>query len=311
MTQDSKETLQFLETNNVDLILMDYYLNDCTGFDLGRIVYAKYSIPIIIISAKNIEEFPIDSANYTFILDILQKPYSKFGIDEDRIHEFFQRIEKYALLSEPISNINTPIHIPEYPKRWTPNKDPLVCIGASTGGLEAISLIIKELPSSIEAPIVIILHIPPNFVASAIYQWNSISKIPVKSISSGEKLQLATIYISSENQHVELTSSGKFCLTPGCEVNGFCPSISVLFQSLLTRQFTRKCMAILLTGLGRDGALELNEIKKEGGETVVQDEESCVVFGMGKRALSYGKPSHYVSLSRIASLTKNFANAKR
>jgi two-component system chemotaxis response regulator CheB len=177
----------------------------------------------------------------------------------------------------------------------------LVFIGASTGGTEAIKEVLTPLPADFPA-IVITQHMPPGFTTSFAARLNSLCKIAVREAVSGERLLPGHAYLAPGGKQFRVDRSGAnyvAVVEDGEPVNRHKPSVEVLFRSG-AKVVGRNAFAIMLTGMGNDGALAMREMKDAGSYNFVQDEASCVVFGMPKEAISHGAADEVLPLKDIA-----------
>jgi two-component system chemotaxis response regulator CheB len=176
----------------------------------------------------------------------------------------------------------------------------IVCIGASTGGTEALAAVLTALP--VDSPgIVIVQHMPERFTAAFARRLDGICRIDVKEAEDGDAVLPGRALIAPGNRHTLLTRSGaRYCVAvkDGPLVSRHRPSVDVLFRT--GAQYAgRNALGIIMTGMGDDGARGLLELRKAGAATLAQDEASCIVFGMPKEAIALGAVERVVPLDRI------------
>lgn len=179
--------------------------------------------------------------------------------------------------------------------------DPIICIGASTGGTEALRTVLTALPSDCPG-IVIVQHMPEKFTAAFARRLDSICAISVKEAETGDPVISGQALIAPGNHHMALERIGKhyrIAIKDGPHVSRHRPSVDVLFRSA-AQTAGANALGILLTGMGDDGAHGLLEMRNSGARTIAQDEASCVVFGMPKEAIELGAAAKVVSIDRIA-----------
>ena len=179
--------------------------------------------------------------------------------------------------------------------------DTLVAIGASTGGTEAIREVLAGLPADFPA-VVITQHMPPGFTASFAARLDSLCALRVKEAAEGERLLRGHAYIAPGGLHLSVERSGAGFIArvqDGEPVNRHKPSVDVLFRSV-ARHAGSRATGVMLTGMGADGATALRTMKDAGSWNLVQDEASCVVFGMPREAIQAGAASEVVPLQRMA-----------
>ena len=177
----------------------------------------------------------------------------------------------------------------------------LICIGASTGGTEAIKEVLVQMPADSPA-IVITQHMPPGFTTSFAARLNGLCQITVKEAVNGERILPGHAYIAPGDKHMELARSGanyQIKIHDGPPVNRHRPSVDVLFHSV-AKHAGRNAVGVILTGMGNDGAAGMHAMFQAGAWTIAQNEASCVVFGMPREAINTGGVSEVVDLSQVS-----------
>jgi two-component system, chemotaxis family, protein-glutamate methylesterase/glutaminase len=186
----------------------------------------------------------------------------------------------------------------------------LVAIGASAGGVESLMKIVSRFPAQCPATL-IVQHIPPTFVRGLVLRMNSASRARVSEAVNGTVLEPGFVYIAPAGQHLEVATgpSGQSCRLRGGEpVNGFMPSIDVLFRSL-ARNVGARAVGVILSGLGRDGVQGLLEMREAGARTLGQDWANAVPYAMPKAAFEIGAVERQVPCDRMASEILDRCNA--
>jgi two-component system chemotaxis response regulator CheB len=177
----------------------------------------------------------------------------------------------------------------------------IVAIGASTGGVEALQHVVMRLPAT--APAVLVTqHMPPGFTASFARRLDGQCAVTVLEATDGRRVLPGHVYIAPGARHLELVRTGSHyeCrVRDGEPVSGHRPSVDVLFQSVAVAA-GRSALGIILTGMGRDGAAGLLEMRRAGARTLGQSETSCVVYGMPKAAMQAGAVEAEIPLERVA-----------
>jgi len=190
-----------------------------------------------------------------------------------------------------------------------PATDRIVCIGASTGGTEALRVVLEALPAA-SPGIVIVQHMPEKFTAAFARRLDGICQVRVKEAVHGDPVLPGQVLIAPGNQHMILHRAGRSYsvhIVDGPHVSRHRPSVDVLFRSA-AQTAGPNAMGMLLTGMGDDGARGLGEMKAMGSLTIAQDEESCVVFGMPKEAIQRNACTKVLPLGRMAA--EIMANAR-
>ena len=177
----------------------------------------------------------------------------------------------------------------------------LICIGASTGGTEAIKEVLVQMPADSPA-IVITQHMPPGFTTSFAARMNGLCQITVKEAVNGERILPGHAYIAPGGTQFHVARSGAnyvAVVDDGPPVNRHKPSVEVLFKSAAA-VVGRNAFGIMLTGMGNDGAVAMREMKDAGSYNYVQDEATCIVFGMPREAIAHGAADEVLPLGQIA-----------
>lgn len=178
----------------------------------------------------------------------------------------------------------------------------ILFIGASTGGTEATKEVLRQLPPDFPA-VVITQHMPPGFTKSYSARLDGLCRIRVKEATDGERVLPGHAYIAPGGQHLSVERSGANYIARvqvGEPVNRHMPSVEVLFKSA-ARVVGPNALAVMLTGMGADGAKAMREMRDAGAYCVAQDEASCVVFGMPREAIAAGATHEVLPLVDIAS----------
>ncbi|MBF0192324.1 MAG: chemotaxis response regulator protein-glutamate methylesterase [Magnetococcales bacterium] len=181
------------------------------------------------------------------------------------------------------------------------NTERIICIGASTGGTEALRVLLEELPD--DAPgVVVVQHMPESFTASFARRLDSLCRVEVKEAVDGDWVMNGRVLIAPGNDHMLLHRSGsryRVEVREGPLVSRHRPSVDVLFRSA-ARVAGANAVGVILTGMGDDGAQGMLEMRQAGAFTIAEDESTCVVFGMPKEAIRRGAAQAVFPLDRIA-----------
>ena len=192
-----------------------------------------------------------------------------------------------------------------------PSTEPIVSIGASTGGTEALREVLEALPATSPA-ILIVQHMPEKFTAAFAQRLNSSCAVSVKEAEDGDLVQAGRVLIAPGNRHLRLVRTGPrytVSIVDGPHVSRHRPSVDVLFRST-AQAAGRNALGMLLTGMGDDGARGLLEMRQMGSPTVAQDEETSVVFGMPKEAIALGAAGKVLPLERMAAEILTFSRQR-
>ena len=205
-----------------------------------------------------------------------------------------------APLMPPPAKLSADVILPPADGSVVPRSEPLVAIGTSTGGTQALERVLGALPA--DAPgIVVVQHMPEKFTGAFAARLNSICAISVKEAETNDRVQAGVALIAPGGKHMLVRRSGATYyvdVIDGPLVNRHRPSVDVLFRSV-AKSAGANALGIIMTGMGDDGALGLLEMRKAGARTVAQDEQSCVVYGMPKEAVKMGAVDKTVPLDAI------------
>lgn len=218
-----------------------------------------------------------------------------------------QNMTKHRAAREKQADKKEEAAVVHYYNQGSANK--LILIGASTGGTELISSILRSLRSDLP-PILIVQHMPGDFTGAFANRLNAECSLTVKEAGRNEKLLNGHVYIANGFFHlvVKKVANEYVCdLADGELVNRHRPSVDVLFKSASGLFPERQLMAILLTGMGADGARGLLELKQKGAICIAQDEESCAVYGMPREAVLMDAVNMIGSPGKIVEWMNNFA----
>lgn len=288
-----------------DIVLLDIEMPRMDGLTFLRKLMKYYPIRVIIVSsiAENGSETALRALEYG-ALEVVAKPSVSYSVN-DMIEQLIEKI--LAVSKIP----NWKVGIKENKKEvasYSGNKksslikttNKIIAIGASTGGTEALRELLEKMPPS-APPIMIVQHMPQHFTKSFAQRLNQICAIEVKEAEDREILSPGKALIAPGNMHMELRRSGAVYyvqLHDGPMVYHQRPSVDILFNSV-AKYAGRNAVGAILTGMGKDGAAGLLNMKNEGAYTIAQDEKSCVVFGMPKEAIEMGAAKKIVSLNHI------------
>ena len=280
-----------------DVMTCDVELPKMNGIEFIRQLLPQYPIPVIVVSSVSNAVFEAMDAG---AVDFVVKPEAGRQSFDKFIKDLTEKI-KIASNAKVIKNKEIKgIFSGNSYDNYKANK--IIAIGASTGGTEAIFKILKELPPTVPG-IVIVQHIPPVFSAMFAERLNKSTGLKVKEAKTGDYVERGKVLIAPGDQHMKVIKiSGRYkveCFT-GDKVNGHCPSVDVLFESV-ARAAGSDALGVILTGMGYDGAKGLLSMKKNGAYTIGQDESSSVVYGMPKVAFNIGAVNKQLSLDKIAS----------
>jgi two-component system chemotaxis response regulator CheB len=296
---------ELIKTHNPDVITLDIEMPGLDGLTfLNRLMQIRPT-PVVMISALTREG--ADSSLQALELgavDFVCKP--QLGLEQDLVAFRSEVISKVKAASRAAVRPRRPTTPKVREKSWHPAPNnsncALVAVGASTGGVGALLELLEPLPANMP-PILIVQHMPATFVGQFVKRLDARCALTVREAGNGNILLPGHAYIAPGDQHliVETWKDTLRCrLESGEKLNGHMPSVDKLFNSVATA-VGRRATGILLTGMGRDGAAGLFEMRRVGATTVCQDQQSCIVYGMPRAAIELGAASYELPLSKIAS----------
>ncbi|MCF6227774.1 MAG: chemotaxis-specific protein-glutamate methyltransferase CheB [Planctomycetes bacterium] len=304
--------------NRVDVMTLDVELPGVNGIDFLKVLMSNKPIPVVMVGSNTTRGAKVSlDALEAGAVDILGKPQAASMSDiklfraellgkvleASRIRISMRQLPKISTMSTSVVRLRT---------------DLVVGIGASTGGPAALKELMSTLPASFP-PVLIVQHIPTRFAETLAERLDAASNLNVKMAVDGAELKPSNAYLAPGDAHIEVVSENNKLLIKTIDserVNGHLPSVDVLFNSM-AKVLSRKCIGVLLTGMGVDGAKGLLAMREAGAHTICQDEETSVVYGMPRVAFQMGaaveeQPLEGISRAiklRLSSRSKS--NAKR
>lgn len=300
-----------------DVLTLDIEMPLMDGLTFLKVIMQYRPMPVIIVSSLAAAgSHNALEALQAGAVDIMQKPDSaRFHAEDtailaEKIRAAARSRFRRQLPSEQTIFTRRPTVANVQERRFNP-KD-LVLVGSSTGGTEAIRKVFTRLHSQVP-PIVVVQHIPAYFSAAFAQRLDSLCQIEVREAQNGDRPKPGLALIAPGGHHLVLRWSGDhydIILNDGPKLHHQRPAVDVLFESAVKCGAGPNALAMVLTGMGSDGASGLLSLKKAGAETVAQDEESCVVFGMPREAIKLGAAQEVLPLERMAQRIEEFAGRR-
>jgi len=299
-----------IKQHNPDVLTLDVEMPRMDGLDFLEKLMRLRPMPVVMVSSLTERGSEITlRALELGAVDFVTKP--RVGIRDGMLEYSEKLADKIRAASrarvrqapQPHAAARAAASHPVAPMINNPlvSTEKLIIIGASTGGTEAIREVLEPLPP--DAPAVLIAqHMPPGFTKSFAQRLNGLCRIAVKEAEHGERVLPGHAYIAPGHAHLLLARSGANYvaqLSDEPPVNRHRPSVDVLFRSAATHA-GKNALGVILTGMGRDGAAGLLEMKRAGAYTFAQDEASCIVFGMPREAIALGGADEVVSLGDMS-----------
>ncbi|MCE5272837.1 chemotaxis-specific protein-glutamate methyltransferase CheB [bacterium] len=290
------EAVSLARTKRPDVITMDIHMPELDGFQATREIMASSPVPIVIVTASWDQE----QLSKTFqaieagAVNIAGKPpavgHPKYDHSARELIQLVKAMSEVKVVRR-IRSLTPAAPSGSGMKASGPGPGRrdirLVAIGASTGGPPVLQTILSGLPRNFPAPVLVVQHITVGFIQGLIDWLDSSSSVQVRLAQDGEVLMPGRAYFAPDNYQMGLLDPNRISLVDDPPENHLRPSVSYLFRSV-ARVCGKQAAAVLLTGMGCDGAAEMNLIRESGGLTIAQDRESSMIFGMPGEAQKLG-----------------------
>jgi two-component system response regulator WspF len=310
IARDGARAVEKCAADRPDLILMDLIMPVMDGVEATCRIMRECPCAILVVTATvegNADK--VFKAMGCGALDAVRTPSLEPDGNVGRGGR--DLLEKIALIGRLIGTCPT---IERSPRPGAPQTEddlpPLVAVGSSAGGPEALGKVLGALPAGFAAAVAVIQHINVEF-AKGLAEWlGGQTLLPVSLASPDDAPKAGTVAVSDGDRHLVITSKMRFGYIGETRDTPYVPSVDVFFESA-ARFWPQPGLAVLLTGMGRDGARGLLELNRRGWRTVVQDRATSVVYGMPKAAVDLGAADEILPLPEISSRLERFAEASR
>jgi len=300
--RDPFEARDAIIEHRPDVMTLDIELPRMNGIDFLKKLMPQYPLPVVVISGQKGKKTEAMNAG---AVEFVEKP---IGNNREQLETFVKKELPVKIKVASIAKVGSwkkPQSTTSNPQQTMNAGDSIVAIGASTGGTEAIASVLKEFDTDIPG-VVVVQHMPAGFTDMYAMRLNEQCRVRVKEAKAGDIVQTGQVLIApggdSHMQIVKINGSYQVAIRPGPKVNGHCPSVDVLFQSVAEVAGSR-AVGIILTGMGGDGAQGLLAMSKAGARTIGQDESTSIVYGMPKVAYDIGAVEYQEKLPDIARRT--------
>jgi len=287
-----------------DVITLDVEMPKMNGIEFLRKLLPLHKVAAIVVTASAVEAFEAVSAG---AVDYIKKP------TRGEMESFAQKLQKAVRVASTARvGAGTHLHASGAQAQSLRHSminlaragNKVIAIGASTGGTDAIQVVVENLPKTTPG-IVIVQHMPAGFTKMYADRLNRVCQMEVKEAQDGDKVRQGLIIVGAGEFHLRLKKdpAGGYFVTskPGEKVSGHCPSVDVLFDSVADAA-KANALGVILTGMGADGAKGMLKMKQSGAFTIGQDEKSCVVYGMPMVAFNMGGVTKQAPLQNIAGI---------
>ena len=310
-----------------DVITLDVEMPKLNGLDVLKLIMKEQPLPVVMLSSTTKEGADTTmQAIQAGAVDFVAKPSGSISIDLHKIKtELIQKVLSASKANLTKFSFQEDSHFVgakfesftdaeikpagNATSRGFNRYKKIVCIGTSTGGPRALQQVITSLPKDLEAPVLIVQHMPPGFTKSLASRLDSLSQIRVKEAEDGELLQKGIAYIAPGGFHLMIKSIGTslaISLSQSPPRNGHRPSVDVMFESISTIKNYSK-IAVIMTGMGTDGSRGLVEMKKNGiVKAIAESQDTSIVFGMPKAAIATNMVDEVANVENIAQTIMNY-----
>ncbi|MFT5086533.1 MAG: two-component system chemotaxis response regulator CheB [Candidatus Latescibacterota bacterium] len=283
-----------------DVITLDIEMPRMDGITFLRKLMHHHPMPVIVVSSltEKGSQLALEALDIGAV-EVLSKPGASYTVGDMSVH-LAHKIKAAALVNMKNHTNVQATNPPPFPTPLARTTNKIVAIGASTGGTEALRVLLETYPA--DAPgTLIVQHMPEHFTKAFADRLNGLCAPQVKEAEDGEHVVPGKVLIAPGNQHLQLRRSGALYLakvSAGPLVCRHRPSVEVLFNSV-ARYAGADAVGVMLTGMGADGADAMLNMKNAGSSNIAQDEASCVVFGMPKEAIERNAVDHIEPLPSI------------
>ncbi|WP_224371435.1 chemotaxis protein CheB [Hyalangium versicolor] len=285
------DALEVVRSQSPDVMLID--LSSADALDAIERVMAERPTPILALDPGVLSRHEAFRALALGALDVVERSPAPAP-------EFWQATARRLTM---LAQVRVVRHVQGKLKRLAAQEGPeapfpLVAIAASLGGPKAISQVLRVIPRKFPAPVAICQHISDGFTEGLAHWLSTETALRVQEATHDLTMEPGSVYIAPSGAHMLVRPEGKLVLDNRPPVRGFRPSCDLLLSSA-AEAFGRRCIGVILTGMGRDGARGLKEIRERGGRTIAQNAETCVVYGMPREAVQMGAAEEILALDRI------------
>lgn len=303
---DGSFGLKKIEELKPQVVTLDLEMPGMNGIDMLKQVMRKvFPVPVIVVSSHSTEGASITmKALGLGAFDFVAKPKDVSTRMPEIAAELIAKIkaasQSKGVVVKPLAGGRP---MPKAPLATAQAPSRIVAIGVSTGGPNALQYVFSQLPADFPGTIVVVQHMPENFTEMFARRLDESCALRVKEAQSGDLLVPGRVLICPGSRHLKvkrLPLGNVALLSDEPRIRGHRPSADVLFRSV-AEEFGPQSLAVIMTGMGDDGAEGLGAVRSAGGMTVAQSEQSCVVFGMPKAAIDRGYATRVVDLDAMAS----------
>jgi two-component system chemotaxis response regulator CheB len=314
---DGPAAIELAARERPDVMTMDFQMPGMTGDEVVRRIVAAQGTPIVMLSAHTSSAAPATIAALAAgAVDVVMKPSGEVSLDLAKIGaELLEKLAQAALAkprarhgeSEPPPSSRSSIGLPPAsrpsfgPASIAPaaTSDRVIIVGASTGGPAALESLVVGLPTGCALAMVIVQHMSASLTPALAQRLDGLGRLRVREARDGDRPEPGVALVAPGDRHMVFVPGGRLQLRDDPPMHGVRPAVDVTLKSAASTLGAR-AIGVVLTGMGRDGALGLAAIKAAGGRTIAQDQGSSVVYGMPRAAIELGVVDEVAPLAQIA-----------
>ena len=320
MAKDGAEAVESAVRLKPDVITMDIIMPKMDGYKATRQIMETNPVPIVIVTASLVQE-EVEKTWRSVeagAVAVLQKPgffdKGRPGGAADKLVQTVKVVSQVKVVRRWSKKPGTGAPAPAPPPRpvrsvrhsevTAPARVPavkMVAIGSSTGGPSVLQTILSDLSADFPAPIMVVQHISPGFTAGFVDWLNQTSGPQVQMGVAGQLAVAGNVYVAPDGLHMKVDKRCRIATTSEDPESTIRPSVACLFRSV-AEAFGEMAVGVLLTGMGRDGAVELKLMRDKGAVTIAQDKDTCVVYGMPGEAVKLGAAKYSLPPERISDM---------
>lgn len=314
--KDGVEALEFLKKKKYDAVILDVNMPNMNGIQLLKEMKAEGIVAKVIMSSTDTThgaKVTLDALELGAI-DFMHKPERSYLCKKEEFHdEFLKKLQTVCESKPVIIETKAPAQVQqqnaedkaiiEYAKKHKGSGKKIIAIASSTGGPKALQSVIPRIPKNINAPVLIVQHMPVGFTATLAERLNNMSELTVKEAAEGDEVLNGHAYLSMGGKHLNvITKNGKNYIHYSDEPTreGVKPCANYMYESLMESDYS-DVVCVVMTGMGADGTEGIQNLKnKKKIHVITQEKDTCAVYGMPKSVDQAGLSNQKVALEKIA-----------
>ncbi|MCZ7401582.1 MAG: chemotaxis response regulator protein-glutamate methylesterase [Candidatus Methanoperedens sp.] len=308
--KNGQEAIEKVTHLRPDVVTMDIEMPVLDGLQALGYIMSECPTRVIMLTGAESEHGDLTMTAFQYgAIDFIQKPSGNISLDMEKIRDDLIKkvlaaarveVHKLGFIEEKVIKKEKIVS----PVRTKVKK--IIIIGSSTGGPRALQQVIPLLPSNLQAPVLVVQHMPAGFTKSLAERLDSQSLMRVREAVEGDIIKQGTVLIAPGDFHMTVRQQkidGELCeviaLTKGDKVQGVRPSVDVLLESV-ARIYKENSVGVILTGMGSDGSEGIKKLKLAGGKVIAEDESTCVVYGMPRSVIEQNLADYVLPINQIA-----------